>query len=129
MGMGYGANFAEVIEDEGLRKLCPKEFKAFMGAIDKSELEDLESFARKLVYEDDEIDDESLVPLYDDLKKAFEKKTKLSLRLDFHCSEDDGDRYDEVNGYYWRVKGMYQLTPAGKKIDKYVSRKFFVTFG
>jgi len=128
MSMGYGANFAEVIEDKDLKKLCPKEFKALINALDQSdEGHDLESFARALAY-DEELD-ENVMSLYENLKTAFEKKTKLSLGLAFHDKEDDGDRYDEINGAYWNVSEMYQLSPAGKKLSKYVQRKFFVTFG
>lgn len=63
------------------------------------------------------------------LREAFTKKTGLTLYLGFHNSSDEGDRYDEVKGAYWGVGGMYELTKAGKEMDKYVDRRMFVQYG
>jgi hypothetical protein len=56
----------------------------------------------------------------------------LTLHPCYH-GEDDGDRYDEVEGGYWHVGGMYEISPAGKKLRTFgkdlAERKFFVTHG
>jgi hypothetical protein len=52
--------------------------------------------------------------------------------LGFHDKDEQGDRYDDVNGYYWWVDNVYQKTPQAKKFEKLghaIERKFFVTFG
>ena len=60
----------------------------------------------------------------------FEKTTEgLILDIDFHDKEGDGDRYDEVDGVFFTVGGMYGLTPAGKKFNDVVTRKFYTTWG
>jgi hypothetical protein len=74
--------------------------------------------------------EKELKGLLKNLQEAFKKKSGgLDLALGFHDSDDRGDRYDEVNGLYWWVDGMYQLTAAGKRFRKDVTRKFFVQFG
>ena len=68
------------------------------------------------------------------LKAAFARATAvgdshLELSIGYHDAAQDGDRYDEVNGVFWAVDGLYQLSPAGRKFGTKVRRKFFVTFG
>jgi len=128
MGMGYGCNFAEVIEQETVEKFCPKEFKNLITTLDESSFA-IEDVARCSSYMDfTEVGDKIKKAFYA-LTKAFNKKTGLSLYMGYHDTEGEGDRYDEVDGAFWAVEGMWQLTPVGKKMDKFVSRKFWVTFG
>ena len=145
MGMGYGANYADVIEIQSIKKICPKEFQAFFNIIDEAKVS-LDSVA-EFLDKDSELDlshikeDDEAVRLQDviistwkKLTRAFHKKTDLILYIGFHNSGEEGDRYDEVSGPYFSVGGLYQLSPAGKKLLKTVgkrniSRKFFVTFG
>ena len=130
MGMGYGANYADVMEDEDVKKLCPYYWKRFADAINEDEeMEDVDDFARELYF--DEIDEnDSVMVAYKALCQALYNETEgLEFSLGFHDHEDNGDRYDEVNGHYWSVDGLYELTKAGKKFHDKVDRKFFVTFG
>ena len=129
MGMGYGACFAEVIEVESIRKFCKKEFDIFVGLVEGKGDYFACDFARNAESGDLSNYNKRLIEAYKNLQKAFEKKTGLNLFIDYHSAKDDGDRYDEVDGIYWAVGGMYQLTKAGKNMEKYVNRKFFVTFG
>ena len=129
MGMGYGANYADVIEDTDVKKLCKVTYNKLMKAIEADEdIGDLDDYAQLMVFE--EIDEDSDVYLaYRNLQSAFEKATDLQVYLEFHDHDEYGDRYDDINGHYWSVDGMYQLTPAGEKLKDKVGRKFFVTFG
>lgn len=138
MSMGHSAAFADVIEEKGLLKIAPKEFKALQDLLAKYEvsLEDLYRAIEDqepLVGRDEDDDEQVEKELKTALKKlraAFKKNSGgLSLGLGYHNSDDNGDRYDEVNGIYWWVDGMYQLSPAGKKNRKLIERKFFVQFG
>lgn len=128
MSMGYGAGYADVIDQDNVRKFVKKEFDIFMGCIEGCEL-DLETFAHYADTDNLEGYDEDLVKAYENLCEAFEKKKGLSLHLNCHSKSDEGDRYDGVDGAYWSVGGMYQLTSAGKKMKNYVDRKMFVQFG
>jgi len=127
MGMGYAGAYADVIEDTSIKKLCKNEFEIFMGCIDSGEI-NLEEFARNAEFNLKDYS-KDLVKAYMNLCLAFEKATGLTLGLAYHDSESEGDRYDDVDGIYWHVDGMYQLTPAGKKMKKYIKRKNFVQFG
>lgn len=138
MGMGYSAGYAEVIEDKGILKIAPKEFKAFQKLLAKYEvsLEDLHRTIENhdpLVGRDGDDDadvEKELRASLVALQAAFKKNSGgLELGLGFHNSDDDGDLYDDINGIYWWVEGMYQLSPAGKKHRALVERKFFVHYG
>ena len=52
----------------------------------------------------------------------------LELQPCYHDS-DDGDRYDDVEGGFFHVGGVYQLTPAGTKYAEKIERLGFVEFG
>jgi len=128
MGMGYAAAYADVIEDKYIKQFCPKEFEAFTGIVDGCEL-DLDEFARNAEYNFLDGYDKDLVKAYENLCEAFKKETGLEIGLAYHDSGDEGDRYDDIDGIYWWVNGMYELTKAGKKMEKFVERKTFVQFG
>ena len=128
MGMGYGSNYADVVEDRFIEKICPKEWKKFIDAISKNEeFENMEEFAQVISYDDVGEDEATLA--YNSLVTAFNNETKLDLSLGYHDCDENGDRYDDINGCFWRVDGVYQLTPAGMKYKNEIDRKFFVTFG
>jgi len=130
MGMGYGSNFAETIEDESLKAICPKEFKNFMQALDESH-EDLECFAQS-INNGDEAEDLEVGQAYAELCKALAKTTGLTIELGFHDADECGDKYDDINGYFWWVDGVWELSPEAKKLEKAghkIERQFFVSFG
>jgi hypothetical protein len=130
MGMGYGANYAEVVEEKFVKETCPKELEAFHAAVVANDNVDLENVAKDLELGDD---NGYLTPkikkAYKALTKAFNKKTGLNLGIGYHCIEDNGDRYDDINGVYWSVGGVWTRTPAGKKFESKITRSFFVTYG
>jgi len=136
MGMGYGANFADVIEEEELKKFgkCGELVDKFYNFFEGKDI-DLRSACYALTYGDaDEADMEEkefieLQKIANAIDKEFDKNTGLNVAPDYHDANDDGDRYDEVDGLYWTVSGIWEKTPAGKKIGEKVQRKFFVTFG
>ena len=133
--MSYGAfaQYADVIGMEDIKKICPKELSKFLKAIKNTKEEDitggefnLDSFAMNANNGDD--NPEKVHLAWMDLRNRFEKETGLTLCICYH-SKDDGDRYDEVSDTYFEVDGMYELTPAGKKMKDIVRRKFFVNYG
>jgi len=121
--MGYMSSQTDTIEGESIRKLCRKEYDTFV----KVAGDDIDIFARQVSYDD--LDDDKVAAALEALQKAFEKKTKLKLFLNYHDLEEEGDRYDDVDGLFWEVVGMWQLSPAGKKYKRLISRKSYVTFG
>ena len=52
----------------------------------------------------------------------------LVLTSDYYGPEEGG-RYDEVQGGYFFVDGVYQKTAAGRKFAKWIERVSFVEFG
>jgi hypothetical protein len=128
MSMGYGANYADVVEDTFVKKTCPKEHAAFL----KSYIEagtDFESVAQEITFEGRKAIPLKIRKAYIALTKAFNKKTGLELGIGYHSIEDSGDRYDEVSGGYWCVDGVWKRTPAGNKYKLQITRSFYVTFG
>lgn len=76
--------------------------------------------------------DESLDPktrtAWRRLRSAFKKATGLVLFVGYY-NDDDGGPYDEMDSVYWHVGGMYQLTEAGKKMKRFVTRQHFSQWG
>ena len=125
--------------------LCPNEYAAFRDSCLLSE--DPEVFdspadqreddsyyiklaADYLAYDGDEIAGaERVRDAWKALKTKFDSLTGLEVFIGFHDSESEGDRYDEVDGVYFAVDGMYELSEAGKKWDGVVERKSFVQLG
>lgn len=127
MGMGYSANFADVIEDKDVAELCPDEYKALMSALQKEGLE-FEDFAREKSYED--FDNEVVDAAYNALREAFNVASHGAyLTIGYHDSDNQGDCYDDVSGAYWDVGGLIRPTKAAKFLGGKVKRQGFVTFG
>ena len=128
MGMGTAAAYADVIGEKAIEKFCPKRWAALQECI--AAIDNWEEIARSLGF-NEKIGNAEIHEAYHNLCNTFKKKTGLDLNVAYQDRENDGDRYDSdlVDGVYWTVEGMYQLTPAGKKMQKYVSRELFTTFG
>lgn len=130
MGMGYSAGYADVVDVKFLKKTCPKELKAFLTTVEDNDNVDLENVARDLeLNEDNGYVTPKIKKAYKALVASFNKQTSLQLGINFHDADESGDRYDEVNGVYWSVGGVWKLTTAGKKHEKHITRSFFVNFG
>ena len=70
------------------------------------------------------------------LRTEFAEATKvgdshLVLWMGYHDSESNGDRYDEVDGAFFAVEGVYQPTPAGQSLLNrgMIERQTWVTLG
>lgn len=130
--MGYGSNYAETIEEKSVKKICPKEFKNFMQALDESH-EDLECFASS-INNGDCAEDLETGQAYEALCKALKKATGLTTELGFHDADECGDKYDDINGHFWWIDAdeIWQLTPEAKKLEDAghkIERQFYVSFG
>ena len=128
MGIGYGANYADLIEQDELNKIVDGKVDKLIEVLDN----DLEIFAMDIQYDGDDLEEDLFFKaekIYHEIQEDFQNKTGLELELSYHSQEDDGDRYDNVDGAYWQVYGMYELSEAGKKMQSVVSRRFYVTFG
>jgi len=130
MGMGYASAHADCVEQKFVEENCPKEFQAFIKAIDDPESDvDFDFVAKQLNFEPAEEVPEPIVTAYKKLCEVFERKTGLVLGLGFHDQHDEGDRYDDVDGAYWYVGGVYRLSVAGEKYEDHITRKNFVQYG
>lgn len=128
MGMGYGAAYDDVIEDKVVMETCPNEYEQFIQAL-KNENITIEEFAQGLSWGDGEAS-ETVHNLYEKIVEAFDKQIpKAGLGLYYHNSEEEGDRYDDVNGAYWACSNLFQLSPAGLALKGKFQRKLFVKFG
>ena len=149
-------NYADVIEFDDVKAMCPAEADTLERAL-KNYGVDMETLAQVFRWEEPELDDlqmavdeaaqdvtdldaheangvQEITEAFKALQAAFAKATAvgdshLDLSISYHDAEDEGDRYDEVDGVFWAVDGLYQLSPAGQKFGDKVERQFFVTFG
>lgn len=144
MSMGYGANYADVIKTETLAQIVGDKALVddFVKQFDKYEpdndgMDYLDLTDKLNAGKPDKDDSEELVDLYNAwvrLAGSFKKETGLTLFVDYHSRDDEGDRYDEVDGMFISVCGLYQPTAKYKKLkekfgDDVVERKFYVSFG
>lgn len=135
MGMGNYANFAEVIQEEFVKEQCPETFQKLLDVLLEADYS-LETLANSAQYDDlegeltvdifDEATIKKIVDAFDNLCNEFQEKIGLELMIKYHNAEDRGD---EVNGVFWAVDGVYQLTPAAEKIKDKIERKFWTVFG
>ena len=121
MGMSNYANYADVFDEKQIKKICPKSYKIF-----KQELS-------LIVKSHDSYDISNLIDTPESFDKAiqnlqndFEVVTGLQLTLMYHSAEEQGD---EVDGFFFHVGNVYQVTEEAKKFKKYIQRKFWVTYG
>jgi len=165
MGMGYGAGYADVVEESFIKKHSPSEFKAFMAAIERAHIS-LDEAAKAIEYDDQDLLCESIQNVWEgrslltrehqfyresnekeikefflkglikeidkawtSLRRSFNRKTGLSLDMGFHDKDNEGDRYDDINGYYFCVGNVWIRTRPGQKYARNISRKMFVTYG
>lgn len=130
MSHGTVAAYADIVDEAIVDRFCHKELIEFKAAVDKysdmGEVADRAGFEGGLEDLSDELDNREILDCFETLTEMFEAATGLSLSLGFHDSETQGSGYDEVDGVYWAVGGMFELTAAGKKMEQYVQRKQWV---
>jgi hypothetical protein len=145
MPMGTSACYADVIDVKDVKKLAPIAYKNFLKVL-KQQKVTLEDFAKQYQYND--IENDKCMAAWNKLAEYFNENTKvmiadnggifgngwrmsegLQLSIGWHDLDGEGDRYDEVNGVFFSVDGMYCLTPTGKAFNKIVERKFYTQFG
>jgi hypothetical protein len=138
MGMGYGACFEWVVSEKSVKQFCEEEFEIVDKLLYKHDVS-WDDLARAIRYNDaiDELEDndsDTIYFAYHQLVKRFKEKTDLTLDLGYHNKDDDGDRYDEVDGYFFTVDfgEIYELTPLGKKVKEQgvdIGVKTYVSYG
>lgn len=69
---------------------------------------------------------DEFVALLERLMEAFFQDTGIRLGVEYH---DHGDPYDEVDGLFWYVIDVYQLTPAAEKIKEHLRDASYTSYG
>lgn len=129
MGMGYGANYADTIELEELKKIAPQEWKALEKACKENDEDEYEGFTLEEIACGNMTVDHIMDP-YEALRDAVYKKSGMDVNVGYHNSEDHGDRYDEVEGVYWSVDNAFIPNPKiNRGFQQKINRNFFVTYG
>ena len=144
MSMGYSACFSEVIDNETLAKIVGDKALVddFVKQYNEYDFEDLSHFDLNEsinCYHNKKRDESKYAEIYKvwhKLYTAFKEATGIELLVDYHNKNDEGDRYDEVDGMFFCVcvSELYQPTENYKKLmEKFgkdvVDRKFYVSFG
>jgi hypothetical protein len=136
MSSGFTANHADVIPTAKVTELCPEEVEAFVAAAAAAYPERgisgieaaLKLLATELACGDDGVQGGETVAAWKALASQFHRLTGLELGVDYHDPEDGGP-YDEVEGAFLFVEGMYEVSPAGRPFVGVVERRSWVTFG
>ena len=130
MSMGHSACTAWTISDEDCAKVCKKAWNNMVLALGDKNMS-LDELAQHIDMDDYDID---VVPVYimdavHGFRKAFEKKTGLSISLGYHNSDDEGDRYDDIDGHFWDLGGVTYMTAKAKRLGEKIKFSTWVTFG
>ena len=134
MSSNYG-NLADTVTVDFVKTQCPKIFEAFRSILNRFGV-DLNSFFLARYFGDDyssqvddavvDIDDQLIEEAYESLQKDFLAMTGLELGTVYHDAEEQSD---ELDGGSFSVDGVYQLSTAGKKHIKDITRLHRTTFG
>lgn len=128
MGMEYSAKFADVVEDDFVRKTVGE--LAYDSFIKELESLDLSEAIDALVYGDPPNDETEKVYLKcETICSDMKRLTGLDIDLDYHSADDNGGIYDGVNEWFWYASNVYQLSKVGVKNASHFSRKFYVIYG
>ena len=131
MSMGSSASYADCVEQSFIEQHAKKNLKAFLKTFDTDKGLSIEQFALNAQYDDldrDSVTKEQLAT-YRALQKTFKENTGLDLNMGFHDADENGDKYDEVNGVFWCIENVDTLTHTGNNFKKHISRKQWVCFG
>lgn len=142
MAMGYGANTAEVITLEDVKKLELEAFRLLEATLQDlgiswDDFGEMVAFDSVLHDKDDNIIskdiEKELIDLLGAFYKEFQKETGIGIELCFHNKENNGDRYDEVEGAFFGLNfgDVYTLSPEAKKLKErlFFDTKYFVNYG
>jgi len=125
MGMGYAGVNTHTVAEETVEKVCGNELKKFLDEVNNAELDIDDEFTTQCIDYDDHLDidcdEESakvIIESYKTLKDKFYDKTGLYLTLCAHNSSDHGSRYDDVDGHYWELGGVMEITSEAKAFQE-----------
>lgn len=137
MGMGYSGASAIVIDTEKVEGMNLATYQNLVNKLDEfdSSIGALAQAIDREYYIEDLEDEENdeLFTLYEAFKEEFKSVTGVGVELAYHDRQDDGSRYDQVDGAFFALdyRDVYELTPAAKKLKETAGfeEKYFVVFG
>ena len=128
--MGYGGYFAVVVEEADIERLSLTSYRLFKITMNKleDELSEYDFFYILGMgdvtghYHISDTKINNLVKSWDNFQDEFKAKTGIDIMLNYHNSEEDGDRYDEVEGLFFELdfRQVYQLSTEAKELMKSV---------
>jgi len=135
MSNGYNASVVDITTDEKIIEVCKDEYESFIEALKKADL-DIDDYSKTIAY-GEELDYESedgekykqLNDVYEILCDKFLEEIGMGIELNNHDSDNQGDCYDEVDGYFWEIFGVYVLSKSAKKHKDIYESASFVSFG
>lgn len=138
MGSGYSANFEITIDENDVRIIVPNEFTKLDQTMRKYKI-DLDRVAQSEEYCDsieelEESEYDEVMAALRNLYNKFKKKTGIDIALCYHDSNEYGDRYDDVNGYFFALNfdDVYKKTAKAKKLfdaGVNIGFSYYVSFG
>lgn len=148
MGMGYSGNSIIEVTTKKLTEANPASFNKFIETLEKYQVS-LEAFAIAIAFEDDILtkDTESgegeevlCESMSKDLDRAylkfirqFKEDTGIAIELFYHDGENNGSRYDGIDGATWALNfgNVYQMTPEAQALQNYLpfETQWFVEYG
>ena len=138
MSSDYYASDAITISVENMVKILPEQMKCFLEVLEKHNTS-IDEWAQCFVNDDyDSISKEAtseIYPIYKTIEVAFDKITSavdgkgMSCLMCYHNKDDNGSRYDDVNGAFFWIFDTWEWTPAANLFKEYLDKSNWVEYG
>ena len=132
MSMGYVACYDEVISEDDLITIgnCNERLQELKSVIDTVYECGINNWIIQVCTEFiSATDNKPVDAAFKALREEFKIATgDLVLYIGYHDVDENGSCYDDIDGPFWAVDGMYELSKAGKKLQSKVHRRHYVNF-
>jgi len=134
MGMGTMAQHVVIFDDKKVNELVGKELKELEDFLDTFG-NSLADVAMNIVQESDFVDENIAEEAYNKMKNIISileaSIPGLTVHIGYHDAEAYGSRYDEVEGMYFAIEGVYVIAEEAKEAmaSGAIKEAFFTVFG
>lgn len=127
MDMEYSGYSTQIISNERVEQIAPKEYKALFYMVEFLVDNSYSGYSIALFDNEDNAD---LIELTEILYAKVKEVTGLEITWNYHDQEEQGSRYDEVDGFFFEVcNGTIPNPKLTKETHKLLEWVSYVSYG